>query len=381
DTDCAKWGVADGLFGEKDILPMWVADMDFPIAKEITAAIKKRADHEIYGYAVPGSSAFEAVVTRMKKKYEWEIPSEWIVFTPGIVPALYVAVKAFTHPGDEVVIQSPVYRPFWSAVKDNLIDDRYEIDFKDFENIFQFSRNPGLVPVSSRAKMMILCSPHNPVGRVWNADELSKMGEIVTRNNGIIVSDEIHAEICFKGSKHIPFASISTEFEQRSITCVSPSKSFNLAGLGASAVIIPDSELRKNFNRAKTGIVPMVNCFGLSALEAAYNHGDAWLQECLEYLHGNLNFIMKFCEKQIPKIRIIKPEGTYLVWLDCRDLGMDKMSLRELMRKKARLGLEDGFTFGPGGEGFQRMNIACSRSMLEEAMTRLEAAVNSIDSS
>ncbi|MBW2364762.1 MAG: aminotransferase class I/II-fold pyridoxal phosphate-dependent enzyme, partial [Deltaproteobacteria bacterium] len=236
-------------------------------------------------------------------------------------------------------------------------------------------------PVSSRAKMMILCSPHNPVGRVWNADELSKMGEIVTRNNGIIVSDEIHAEICFKGSKHIPFASISTEFEQRSITCVSPSKSFNLAGLGASAVIIPDSELRKNFNRAKTGIVPMVNCFGLSALEAAYNHGDAWLQECLEYLHGNLNFIMKFCEKQIPKIRIIKPEGTYLVWLDCRDLGMDKMSLRELMRKKARLGLEDGFTFGPGGEGFQRMNIACSRSMLEEAMTRLEAAVNSIDSS
>ncbi|MBW1644076.1 MAG: pyridoxal phosphate-dependent aminotransferase [Deltaproteobacteria bacterium] len=391
DTDCAKWGVADGLFGEKDILPMWVADMDFPIAKEITAAIKKRADHEIYGYAVPGSSAFEAVVTRMKKKYEWEIPSEWIVFTPGIVPALYVAVKAFTHPGDEVVIQSPVYRPFWSAVKDNgcqvvnnqlkLIDDRYEIDFKDFENIFKFSRNPGLVPVSSRAKMMILCSPHNPVGRVWNADELSKMGEIVTRNNGIIVSDEIHAEICFKGSKHIPFASISTEFEQRSITCVSPSKSFNLAGLGASAVIIPDSELRKNFNRAKTGIVPMVNCFGLSALEAAYNHGDAWLQECLEYLHGNLNFIMKFCKKQIPKIRIIKPEGTYLVWLDCRDLGMDKMSLRELMRKKARLGLEDGFTFGPGGEGFQRMNIACSRSMLEEAMTRLEAAVNSIDSS
>ena len=164
DTDCAKWGVADGLFGEKDILPMWVADMDFPIAKEITAAIKKRADHEIYGYAVPGPSAFEAVVARMKKKYEWEIPPEWIVFIPGIVPALYVAVKAFTHPGDEVVIQSPVYRPFWSAVKDNgcqvvnnqlkLVDGRYEIDFKDFENIFKFSRNPGLVPVSSRAKMM-----------------------------------------------------------------------------------------------------------------------------------------------------------------------------------------------------------------------------------
>ncbi len=380
--------MAERIFGEKDILPMWVADMDFPIAKEITGAIKQRAEHEIYGYAVPGPKIFEAVISRMKKKYGWKVKPEWIAFTPGVVPAIYAAVKAFTMPGDEIIIQSPVYRPFWSAVTDNgcqpvnnqlkLFQDRYEIDIAALEDAFRFSRHSGLVPSQARVKMMILCSPHNPVGRVWTKDELMRIGETVLKNNAILIADEIHAEILFNGSTHTPVASISPELEHCSLTCISPSKAFNIAGLSASAVIIPNPELRKQFNNAKNGIVPMVNSFGLVALEAAYCFGDQWLAECLHYLQENLDFLMDFFQKRIPHIKVIQPEGTYLVWLDCNGLGLTNMELRNLIRKKARLGLEDGFTFGPGGEGFQRMNIACPRSILTEALERLETAVNKI---
>lgn len=387
-TDSAKWSMAESIFREKDILPMWVADMDFPIAKEITEAIKKRADHEIYGYAVPGPETFNAVINRMKNKYGWNVNPDWIIFTPGIVPALYASVKAFTKPGDEVIIQSPVYRPFWSAVKENgcqvvnnqlkFLDGRYEIDFNHLGNLFQSSQNPGLVPIASRCNMMILCSPHNPVGRVWSKKELLHLGEAIIKNEAIIISDEIHAELLFNGSTHIPLASLSPEFEQCSITCVSPSKAFNLAGLSASAIIIPNSQLRRQFNNAKNGIVPMMNSFGLVALEAAYTSGDQWLNECLEYLQGNLDFLVEFVRVRIPRMKVIKPEGTYLVWLDFRELGIDTIALRNLIRKEARLGLEDGFTFGPGGEGFQRMNIACPHSILKTALERLEIAVNSL---
>jgi len=390
-TDSAKWSVAEGIFGEKDVLPMWVADMDFPIADEITAAIKKRADHQIYGYAVPGPKVFEAVINRMKQKYAWDVKPEWIVFTPGIVPALYASVKAFTNPGDEVIIQSPVYRPFWSSVKENgcqvinnpltLSHRGYEIDFDDLLDAFTFTKNPGLVPASSRANMMIFCSPHNPVGRVWTKQELLKIGETIVKNNTIIISDEIHAEILFSGSTHTPFASISKEFEQCSLTCISPSKAFNLAGLSASAIIIPNPKLRKLFNRAKNGIMPMINSFGLVSMEAAYTLGDQWLEACLQYLQDNLDFMCQFIQNKIPRVKFIKPEGTYLVWLDFRDLRMNNMELRNLIRKKAKLGLEDGFTFGPGGEGFQRMNIACPRSVLHEALERLESAINNATNS
>jgi len=386
DTDCAKWDSVEEIFGHGDVLPMWVADMDFPIARPITEALKKRTEHEIYGYTRPGQSLIESVVNRMQRKYNWKIEPEWIVFTPGIMPAIHVAVRAFTHPGDDVIIQEPVYYPFWSAVTDNgcriaysslnLIDGHYEIDFKDLET--KFGPRAGMMLSPSRARMMILCSPHNPTGRVWTREELTKMGQIIIKNDALMVSDEIHCEILFKGMKHTPFASISEEFEQHSVVCMAASKTFNLAGVAASAIIIPNENLRNTFNTTRGGILPRPNAFALKALEAAYREGDEWLEQVLDYLQVNLEFLIDYFRNRIPEIKAIIPEGTYLVWLDCRDLGMESMSLRTFMREKAKVGLDDGYLFGPSGAGFQRINIACPRLTLEEGLRRIEEAVNNL---
>ncbi len=385
-SGCAKWDVAAGIFGDPGVLPMWVADMDFPVAAEITSAIKKRAGHEIYGYAVPQQSVIEAVVSRIKRLYDWDVKPEWIVITPGVVPSLYTAVRAYCRPGDGVLIQSPLYEPIWSSIRDNgchpvhsrlrLSGGRYEIDLDDFENRLLWSEHQGLTPSRSGVRMMILCSPHNPVGRVWTKEELSAVGDRVIDNGGIVVSDEIHCELLFRGSRHVPFATISEKFEQNCILCMSPSKTFNLAGLGASTILIPNAALRKSFIDASRGIVPMVNVFGYTAMEAAYRHGDEWLGQLRTYLQGNLDFAMESCARFEPRIRVIRPEGTYLLWLDFRGLEMDVMSLRQFIRREARLGLEDGFIFGPGGEGFQRMNIACPRPLLAEAIERLSKALD-----
>ena len=385
-TDCAKWDAVEPVFGSEDIIPMWVADMDFPIAKPITEALRKRIEHEIYGYTRPGLPLIEAVVNRMQQKYNWGIEPEWIVFTPGVIPALHVAVRAFTHPGDEVVIQEPVYYPFWSAITDNgcsvvnntleLIGGHYEANFEDLER--KFVPRVRMVPSPSRAKMMILCSPHNPVGRVWTKEELVRMGEIVIKNDAIVVSDEIHCELLFRGAQHIPFASISEEFEQHSVVCMAASKTFNVAGLAASTIIIPNMKLRDTFNNARAGILPRPNVLALKALEAAYRDGDEWLEQLLDYLQRNLEFLMEYFVKKIPRVKVVRPEGTYLVWLDCRELGMDAMSLGAFMREKAKVGLNDGYLFGPGGAGFQRINIACPRPILEEALRRIEVAVNNL---
>jgi len=385
-TDCAKWDGAKILFGDEDVIPMWVADMDFPVAKPITDALKKRTTHEIYGYSMPHpESAIDAVISRMQNLYNWTISPEWIIFTPGIIPALYVAVKAFTHPGDDVLIPDPVYHPFWSAIKENgchiatnplvLQNGRYEINFDDLKTAF--NTKAGRPPAPHRIRLTIFCSPHNPVGRVWTREELVRTGEIVLRNNAIIISDEVHSELLYHNARHVPFASLSKEFEQNSITCIAPSKTFNLAGLNASAIIIPNKKIRMRFQEASKGIVPKVNVFGLVAMEAAFRHGDEWLKQFLEYLHGNLAYLTDYFEKNIPEIKVIKPEGTYLVWLDCRELGLDSINLRDFMTKKAKVGLDEGYLFGPGGKGFERMNIACPRSLLKEALRRIEHAVNS----
>ncbi len=388
-TDSLKWDTVETIFGDKDVLPMWVADMDFPVAKPITEALKRRTEHDIYGYTLPSSSVIEAVIDRMHQRYYWKIKPEWIVFTPGVIPALCSAVKALTHPGDEVIIQEPVYYPFWPAVTDNgcsaasnslrLNHGHYEIDFEDLDN--KFRPKAGMVLSPSRVKMMILCNPHNPVGRVWTKEELVRMGEIVINHDAIMVSDEIHCELLFKDFRHIPFASISEKFEQHSVICTAPSKTFNLAGLGASSIIIPNSKLRNRFNDAMNRVVPRVNIFGLVAMEAAYRHGDDWLEQLLDYLQKNLDFLIEYFEKRIPKIRVIKPEGTYLVWLDCRELGVDPMGLKAFFRERARVGLADGYLFGPSGTGFQRISIACPRTILEEALRRIESAVNTLENS
>jgi len=387
-TDCLKWDLVEPIFGDKDVLSMWVADMDFPIAKPITEALRERTEHEIYGYTRPGLSLAEAVINRMERKYHWKVKPEWIVFTPGVNPATNVAVRAFTHPGDDVIIQGPVYYPLWSAVTDNgchvannqlkLINGHYEMDFEDLESKFGPKTDTGMTPSPSRAKMMILCSPHNPVGRVWTREELVRAGEIVIKNDAVLVSDEVHCELLFKNSKHIPFASISEEFQHYSVVCMSATKTFNLAGIAASTIIIPDTKLRNTFDTARGRILPQPNVFALKALEAAYRDGDEWLEQLLDYLHGNLGFLMEYFRKRIPRIKVIRPEGTYLVWLDCRELGMEPISLRIFMRQKAKVGLDDGYLFGPSGTGFQRINIACPRAILNEALKRIEEAVNNL---
>ncbi len=385
-TASMKWDTVSSLFGEEDILPMWVADMDFPSAKPITDAIIERAGHRVFGYTLPEKSVTGAVVDRIQQKYGWSINPEWIVFTPGVIPSIHAAIRAFTHPGDDIIIQGPVYYPFWSALHDcgcqvannqlKLLDRHYEIDYNDLKS--KFALKDGMSPTASRTRMMILCSPHNPVGRVWTRDELVQMGEIVIERGALMLSDEIHCELLFKGAKHIPFASISKEFEQHCVLCMAPSKTFNLAGLNASIIIIPNEELRLRFNAARHGIVTRVNLFGLTAMEAAYRHGDEWLAQLLEYLQGNLDYLMAYFEQKISKIEVIKPEGTYLVWLDCRKLGLGDAGLRSFMREKARIGLDDGYLFGPSGSGFQRINIACPRSTLSEALFRIEEAVSNL---
>jgi len=385
-TDCMKWDTLKAIFGHDDVIPMWVADMDFPVAQPIVEALKKRTEREIYGYTQPGPSVTEAVVDRMQRKFKWRIQPEWIVFTPGVIPALHAAVRALARPGDEIILQPPVYYPFFPAVTSSgchivnnelkLIDGCYEMDFADLEGCFQPRIGMGSTP--SRIKAIILSNPHNPVGRLWNNEELSRLGEIVISHGATVISDEIHCELLFNGYRHTPFASISPEFEQNCVVCMAPSKTFNLAGLKVSSIIIPNERLRGDFLNARTGIQPGPNLFGLTALEAAYRFGDEWLEQLLPYLQGNLDFTTEYFEKNIPTIKVIKPQGTYLVWLDCRELGLDSMALRSFMREKARVGLDDGFVFGAGGAGFQRMNIACPRAILEEALSRIKAAMGSL---
>lgn len=386
-TDSAKWATVEKMFGEKDVIPMWVADMDFPVAEPITEALRRRTEHAFYGYSLTQPSVVEAVVDRVKKKYNWKIEPEWVVFTPGVIPAIDAAIRAFSQPGDEVIIQGPVYYPFWSTIRNsgrqiannelNLINGRYFMDFAGLESIFD-CRDDGMMPSFPRARLMILCNPHNPVGRVWSREEQARAGDIVLKHGALMISDEVHCELLFKGIRHVPFASLSIEFEQNSITCMAPSKTFNLAGLRASSIIIPDGGLREKFNAARKGIQAGPNVFGLVALEAAYRHGDDWLGQILDYLQGNLDFLIDYFTGNIPRIKVIVPEGTYLVWLDCRELGMSPQELRLFMRQMAKLGLDDGYLFGPGGAGFQRMNIACPRSILEEALKRIAGAVSTL---
>jgi cysteine-S-conjugate beta-lyase len=385
-TNCVKWDSAQYIFGKNDVIPMWVADMDFPVAQPIVDALKKRAEHPYYGYTQPGPGITEVIVERLQRKFNWAIKPEWIVFTPGVVPALNVAIRSLTHPGDEVILQEPVYYPFFPAVTSSgcqivnnglkRIDDRYEMDFEDLES--KFMPRMGMVPISRRIKALVLCNPHNPVGRLWNREELTRMGEIAIRHGVTVISDEIHCEILFKGHRHTPFASISEEFEQNCIVCMAPSKTFSLAGLEASSIIIPNKKLRHSFAGTRAGILPGPNLFGYTALEAAYRFGDEWLDQALDYLQGNLDYLLDFFAKKIPKVKVIPPQGTYLIWLDFTALGMDDLTLRQFMREKARVGLDDGFLFGKGGSGFQRMNIACPRYMLTEALTRIESAVSSL---
>jgi len=376
-----KWDELKTKFGDipEDVLPMWIADMEFRSPQPVIEAIKKAAEHGIYGYTSRPLSCYQAIIDWMEKRHNWKVKKDWLVFSPGVVPALSFIIRAFTQPGDKVIVQPPVYYPFFRVIENNgchvvnnplkLSNKKYFMDYDDLEKKVD----------DSRVKLIILCSPHNPVGRVWQKEELIILGEICLEHNIIVVSDEIHADILFKGYRHIPFASISPAFAHHSITCTAPSKTFNLAGLQTSSIIIPNKKYCRIYENILDGLaLDENNVFGLVALEAAYRDGEEWLEQLLSYLNENLKFLMKYFEERIPKIKVIKPEGTYLVWLDCRQLGLSVKDLNNFMIKKAGVALDDGYWFGTEGEGFMRINIACPRSFLEEGLKRIERAINSI---
>ena len=387
-TGCVKWDQSCTIFGSEGVLPMWVADMDFPIAKPVTEALIQRAQHECYGYSCPSPSVLEAITERLWRNYQWKVDPDWLLFTPGVVPALHAAVRAFTSPGDEIVLQSPVYYPFWSAIRENGCQvannelqwngHNYVMDLDGLKDAFQ-PRPCGMSTCPSRTKMIILCSPHNPVGRVWSRDELIAVGEIALANNAIVISDEIHCELLLNGSHHVPFAALSPELEQNSIVCMAPSKTFNLAGLATSFTIVPNSRMRAALQRRINGAVGMVTPFGYTALEASFREGDDWLTQVLHYLEGNVTYVRLFVQDHMPKVKVMPIEGTYLMWLDFRALGMDVHQLSDFLRQKARVGLDEGYVFGPGGEGFARMNIACPRSTVQEGLTRIADALRTLE--
>ncbi|WP_409292545.1 MalY/PatB family protein [Peribacillus sp. SCS-37] len=377
-TGSVKWDQSEQLFGDKDILPMWVADMDFKVPQPVIDALKAKAEHGIFGYTGGTDSYWDAVIDWMKTRHHWNIQKEWISHAPGVVPALNIIVQAFTSPGDGIMIQSPVYHPFAKVVEMNGREltvnplqneaGRYTMDFADLKEKLK----PGV-------KMLILCSPHNPVGRVWSEEELRELGEICLANDVLIVSDEIHADLVMPGCRHKVFASINEEFEQNSIICTAPSKTFNLAGLQTSNIIIPNAGLREKFKKCMVEhFLGSMNTFGIAAAESAYREGADWLDQLLEYLQGNYDYIKKFLETHLNKLIVSPLEGTYLVWVDCRSLGLDAKELEQHMKKEGKVAFNHGYIFGEGGEGFLRINIACPRSIVEEGMKRLERAVNAL---
>ncbi len=372
-TDSLKYDFAVKRNMPEDILPLWVADMDFPTSSIVLDIIKKRVEHGIFGYSETGDNYFNAVAGWMKKHHNYEVKEEWLLKTPGIVVALALAVKAYTQTGEHVLIQEPVYYPFTEVIRDNDripvssdlyldSDGKYKIDFIDFEKKI----------VENNIKLFLLCSPHNPVGRVWTKEELTLIGDICLKHNVIVVSDEIHNDFVFGKNIHTVFATIKPELAEITITCTSPAKTFNLAGLQSSNIFIKNKQLRDSFKKQLNGIgYSQLNTIGITACEAAYTYGSVWYDKLMEYLEENIVFTKDFLNKYLPDIKMIEPEGTYLVWLDFRKLGLSSDKQHDLIVNKAKLWLDSGDIFGKTGQGFERINIACPRKTLLEALNRL----------
>jgi cystathionine beta-lyase len=374
-TNSVKWDKTEELFGEKDLLPLWVADMDFKVAEPILQAVQKQIEHGIFGYPSRPASLYKSIIDWCEKRHQWKIENEWINFTPGVVPALSTIINAFTKPGDKIVIQSPVYHPFFEMVKKNgrtLVNNslkydnsRYEMDLDDLEE-----------KLDKDVKLLILCNPHNPVGRVWKREELQRLAEICLKNNILIVSDEIHSDLIYREYKHIPIASLSEEIAKQTITCIAPSKTFNLAGLQTAVTIIQNEKHHDVFKGyTESQGMFFTNSVGLVATEAAYQYGEEWLEHLLDYLTDNVTLLKEFIENRLPEIKVIEPEGTYLIWLDFRTLGLGTKEMEQLTLKEAKVALNEGHIFGKGGAGFKRINIACPRKTLEEALVRIEKAI------
>jgi len=378
-TNSLKYDFAVERGKPADILPLWVADMDFQTAPEIRDALAEAVRHGIYGYSESKDDYFKAVYNWYKDRFQWKVKKEWLVKTPGIVFAISAAVRALTAEGDGVLIQKPVYYPFSHIILKNkrklinnpLIykDGAYHIDFEDFEAKIK----------NNQVKLFILCSPHNPVGRVWTEDELTKLGDICMKYQVKIITDEIHSDFIYPGHLHTVFTNIKEEYLDHTVVCTAPSKTFNLAGLQVSNLFIANKEMRKKIQEEidLTGY-SQLNTMGLIACQVAYEKGAPWLEELKVYLKGNLDFVRSFIAEQIPQIKLVEPEGTYLVWLDCTALNLNEAELENLVTNKAKLWLDGGTMFGQEGLGFQRVNIACPRSILEKAFMQLAKAIREL---
>lgn len=376
-TNCFKYDFAREMGMPEDVLPLWVADMDFPTAPAVLERLHALAEHGIFGYTGVKDAYFSAVHNWYAQRFGWETQRSWLVTTPGVVFAIAIAIRAFTQKGDAILIQQPVYYPFANKVTENdrqlvvnqlvLKNGRYEMDFADMERKI----------VDYHVKMLLLCSPHNPVGRVWTKEELLRVGEICQKHGVLVVSDEIHADFTYAGHTHRVFASVKSEFADFTITCTAPSKTFNLAGLQNSNIFIPNRQLRHAYKKELSACgCGGTNCMGMAACQAAYEAGADWLEQLKQYLAGNLAYIRQFLREKLPDIALIEPDGTYLVWLDLRKLGLTEQQQRQLIVQDAKLWLDTGTLFGQGGEGFERINIACPRTTIKQAMQRLEHAVH-----
>ena len=373
-TNSYKWDTVK----DEDVLPMWVADMDFRTAPAIVGALQKRVEHGIFGYTKVPPAYYEAVVNWFRRRHAWLIEKEWIVYTTGVVPAISAIVKALTVPGDRVLVQTPVYNCFFSSIRNNgceavanpliYANGTYRIDYDDLER----------KAADPKVKLLLLCNPHNPVGRVWTRQELRRIGEICIRNRVLVVADEIHCELVFSGHVYIPFASISEDFREHSVTCISPSKAFNLAGLQIANIVAADTDIRMKIDKAiNINEVCDVNPFGVEALIAAYNRGEDWLEELKHYLSVNYNYLRAYFDEYLPEFPVVMLEGTYLVWVDCRGVGLSSREITDILLEKEKVRVNPGSLYGEAGEGFIRLNIACPREKLIEGLNRLKRGLKS----
>jgi cystathionine beta-lyase len=377
-TKAIKWDkeFLEQFFGHGELLPLWVADMDFRAPEILIEKLKKRVEHGIFGYTWTGQSYKGAIINWFKKRHNWQVEEEWLSYSPGVVPALNMIIQTFSKPGDNVIIQEPVYYPFRSSIKNNgrfvlnnelqIKDNYYKIDFKDLKEKCQ----------TPRTKMLILCSPHNPVGRVWTEEELQQLGEICLEENVLVVSDEIHCDLIMPEHKHIPFTTLSEEFKQQSIICTAPSKTFNIAGLKTSTIIIPNEQLQDNYKTHLSQLsIHGPPILGGLALETVYNHCEDWLDDMLEYIHENFLFLKETLLEKLPEARLLPLEGTYLAWVDFRKSNLTAEELNNVILEEAKVGLDDRALFNESGKGFQRINLACPRSILKEALERMIAVL------
>ena len=372
-TGSVKFDARGKVFGTEDVLPMWVADTDFAAPDEVVQALIARAGHPVYGYSLFPDTLYEAMIDWYAQRHDWHIERDWIMLAPGVVPSLHAVALAFAAEGEGIIIQPPVYPPFFSAASKTArrlvinplvrVDGEYRMDLDHLEEC------------ASQARILALCSPHNPVGRVWREDELRALLEIARRHDLLILSDDIHCDLTFAGHPHRILATLAGEAD-RIITAVAPSKSFNIAGMGLSALVVPDPEHRQMLQRVFERMhMEPANPFSIVAFEAAYRHGGPWLDALLDYLKGNVDLACAFLADQVPELRVDRPEGTYLLWLDCRALGLGDAQLKEFFIREARVGMNPGSSFGDAGSGYMRLNIGTRRAVVEQALERIARAV------